>query len=759
MQAADGEGQSDDALGRLDGARRGTTEDRDRERLRANPRRLGKGRVAARGRQRRRVIHRRDGDDASQGIGVERGGTARQGVVVAVIDLDAVTTRGTERRRVFRRAAVTQGAEHIAQVGLGGTGIEVNHQRLAANAVVGGVDGTDRDPTGAIMPLHVAATELDRIGGRRDTAGQVQYVTARVGRQTQCDTTAAEAGADKIDIADAATGEQRHRRDTRPRGHVLLHRRIRDRRRQCRGIIQLDHAHRRDARHRGRIRTAVEYAAAVLDLRQRKHPVAGRRRVDIRVLIRDRIDQAIYVRRRHTGTGQHDRRRTAAHGDRISHRVGGGRPTAISTQRNRRAIHHQRLIDAVQQSAHREGQTSDVLSSLDRPRRGTAEDRHRRPLRANPRPLGKGRVEARRRQRRRVVDLHHIDRRGNPQHGRVHPTVAGPAAVRHLRQRKQPPAGRRIVTVGILVGDPVHQGIDRRRGNAAGLRQHHRRRAAGQGHRITHTIGGRRAGTVRTQRDRLAIHHDRFTGTVLQTADRERQTGDGLTTLNRPGAGTREDRHRRRLRVQPGRLGKGRIRPRRRQRRRVIHRRDGNGTAQGIGVERTRTTGQRVVVAVIDLNAVAARATDRRRVIRGATVAQGVEHIAQVTRTRAGIEVDHQRLTANAVIGGVNGTNDGPAQTIAGVLHRRAVHSHRVGRQAGTCRQVQHVARTIGRQAHRDTAAAKARVDKVHIADRATGEQRDRRDARPKPHVFHHRRTRHCRRQRRGIVQLDHAHG
>ena len=172
-----------------------------------------------------------------------------------------------------------------------------------------------------------------------------------------------------------------------------------------------------------------------------------------------------------------------------------------------------------------------------------------------------------------VIGLDHAHRRGDQQRCALNAAVAGATAVFHLGEGEHAVAGCGVVKLGVLVGDAGDKGVDIGGNHTTRLAQCNRRRSGIQGHHITHAVGRGATRAVGAQGDGLAIEHDRFVGPVLQAADREGQTGYGLSGLDRISCRTAEDADSRCLCGVADSLGKGRTERRCRQCRCVIHRR------------------------------------------------------------------------------------------------------------------------------------------------------------------------------------------
>src|ERR1019366_2556503 len=92
-------------------------------------------------------------------------------------------------------------------------------------------------------------------------------------------------------------------------------------------------------------------------------------------------------------------------------------------------------------------------------------------------------------------------RGGNRLYRGVDAAVGGAAAVLDLRQREGAAARRRIVGVGVLIRDAIDQRVDGASRYPGRLGQRDGGGATDNRDRVSHTIGGRRAGGIAAQRD------------------------------------------------------------------------------------------------------------------------------------------------------------------------------------------------------------------------------------------------------------------
>ena len=132
----------------------------------------------------RRIVGQRDGDDARQRARALAGLTraAGQVVVVAVVDLDAVSTRRIRLvdGRVVGCAVVVQRIQKRRHVGPVGTRVQVDYKRFA-DAGAGAIDRADGGPGAAVKGvLDVAAFKVYRAHCGRSNTGHTQHITRHI---------------------------------------------------------------------------------------------------------------------------------------------------------------------------------------------------------------------------------------------------------------------------------------------------------------------------------------------------------------------------------------------------------------------------------------------------------------------------------------------------------------------------------------------------------------------------------------------------
>ena len=292
-------------------------------------------------------------------------------------------------------------------------------------------------------------------------------------------------------------------------------------------------------------------APAIDNLGERDHPIGVGGILTV-VDVGHGVDVGDDIGGRGGAAAEGHRRRRARHRHAVVKVRGAARLPVI--QGDRRPINGDLFVAGIGDVGHGKGQPRDRLPGFHRRDRRAAKQPHRRV------PFGEGRVRARGRQRRLVIDRVHIDGGDGHRRARVIAPIGDAPAIDNLGERDHPIGVGGILTVvdvghGVDVGDDIGG-----RGGAAA--EGHRRRRARHRHAVVKVRGAARLPVI--QGDRRPINGDLFVAGIGDVGHGKGQPRDRLPGFHRRDRRAAKQPHRR----VP--FGEGRVRARGRQRRLVI---------------------------------------------------------------------------------------------------------------------------------------------------------------------------------------------